>query len=125
MKELNEISFKDKDAIFGRLEQIASQANLSKEERAQYEYEWKVYNDYFNTLESGEKKARAEGLEKGMAEGMAIGMEKGMEKGIEKGMEKGAEQKNLDNARKMKEKGISLDMIADITGLSVEAIRLL
>ena len=27
-------SFKDKDAIFGRLEQIASQANLSKEERA-------------------------------------------------------------------------------------------
>lgn len=121
MKELNEISFKDKDAIFGRLEQIASQANLSKEERAQYEYEWKVYNDYFNTLESGEKKARAEGLEKGMAEGMAIGMEKGMEKGIEKG----AEQKNLDNARKMKEKGISFDMIADITGLSEEAIRLL
>ena len=113
MKELNEISFKDKDAIFGRLEQIASQANLSKEERAQYEYEWKVYNDYFNTLESGEKKARAEGLEKGM------------EKGMEKGLEKGAEQKNLDNARKMKEKGISLDMIADITGLSVEAIRLL
>ena len=109
MKELNEISFKDKDAIFGRLEQIASQANLSKEERAQYEYEWKVYNDYFNTLESGEKKARAEGLEKGMAEGM----------------EKGAEQKNLENARKMKEKGISFDVIADITGLSVEAIRLL
>ena len=113
MKELNEISFKDKDAIFGRLEQIASQANLSKEERAQYEYEWKVYNDYFNTLGSGEKKARAEGLEKGM------------EKGMEKGLEKGAEQKNLDNARKMKEKGISFDMIADITGLSEEAIRLL
>lgn len=121
MKELNEISFKDKDAIFGRLEQIASQANLSKEERAQYEYEWKVYNDYFNTLESGEKKARAEGLEKGMAEGL----EKGMAEGLEKGMEKGAEQKNLENARKMKEKGISFDVIADITGLSVEAIRLL
>ena len=117
MKELNEISFKDKDAIFGRLEQIASQANLSKEERAQYEYEWKVYNDYFNTLESGEKKARAEGLEKGMAEGL--------EKGMAEGLEKGAEQKNLENARKMKEKGISFDVIADITGLSVEAIRLL
>ena len=75
MKELNEISFKDKDAIFGRLEQIASQANLSKEERAQYEYEWKVYNDYFNTLESGEKKARAEGLEKGMEKGMEQSLE--------------------------------------------------
>ena len=45
MKQMKEITFKDRSAIFGRLEEIASRANLSKEERAQYEYEWKVYND--------------------------------------------------------------------------------
>ena len=60
MKQMKEITFKDRSAIFGRLEEIASRANLSKEERAQYEYEWKVYNDYFNTLDYAEKKGREE-----------------------------------------------------------------
>ena len=29
---------------------------MTQEERAQYEEEWKVYNDYFNTLDFAEKK---------------------------------------------------------------------
>ena len=37
MDKLERISFKDQKAIFGRLEQMVSQANLSKEEREQYE----------------------------------------------------------------------------------------
>ena len=59
MDKLERISFKDQKAIFDRLEQMVSQANLSKEEREQYETEWKIYNDYFNTIESAEKKAAA------------------------------------------------------------------
>ena len=61
MKQMKEISFKDRDAIFGRLEELASRGNMSKEERAQYDYEWKIYNDYLNTFNSAEKKGRAEG----------------------------------------------------------------
>ena len=38
---MKEISFKDRDAIFGRLETLASKANMSKDERAQYRHEWK------------------------------------------------------------------------------------
>ena len=37
MNNLTEISFKDRKAIFDRLERLASQANLTKEERARLE----------------------------------------------------------------------------------------
>jgi len=103
MKQMKEITFKDRSAIFGRLEEIASRANLSKEERAQYEYEWKVYNDYFNTLDYAEKKGREEGLKEGIAEGEY--------------------RKNLENACRMKEKGIPFNTISEITGLSLEKIE--
>ena len=99
MKDLNEISFKERNAIFSRLEEIASRANLSKEERAQYEYEWKINNDFFNCVDYAEKKGRQEGIAEG------------------------EQRKNLENAKKMKDKGSSLDFIADITGLTIEEIE--
>ena len=107
MKQMKEITFKDRSAIFGRLEEIASRTNLSKEERAQYEYEWKVYNDYFNTLDYAEKKGREEGLKEGIAEGL----------------EKGRKEEKLENAFRMKKKGIPLETISEITGLSSEEIE--
>ena len=105
MKQMKEISFKDRDAIFGRLEELASRGNMSKEERAQYDYEWKIYNDYLNTFNSPEKKGHAEGLAEGRAEGRA--------------------EEKLENARRMKSKGYPLDDIADITGLTIEEINAL
>lgn len=44
MDKLKEISFKDRKAIFDRLERIASQANLSKEEREEGRIEEKLQN---------------------------------------------------------------------------------
>ena len=78
--------FTDKQEIFSRLERVASQANLSEEERARYEEEWKIYNDYFNTIESAKKQ----------------GLEEGMEKGMEKGRAEGEHKANIENAKKMK-----------------------
>jgi predicted transposase/invertase (TIGR01784 family) len=105
MKQMNEISFKDRDAIFGRLEELASRGNMSKEERAQYDYEWKIYNDYLNTFNSAEKKGHAEGLAEGRVEGRA--------------------EEKLENARRIKSKGYPLDDIVDITGLTIEEINAL
>ena len=93
---MKEISFDDREAIKERLEELAFRRNLS---RAQYDYEWKIYNDYLNTFNSAEKKGHAEGLAEG-----------------------GAEEK-LENARRMKSKGYPLDDIADITGLTIEEIE--
>ena len=49
--------------FFERLEKMASKANMTPEERAQYEKEWKVYNDYFNTLDFAEQKGMLRGIE--------------------------------------------------------------
>ena len=96
---MKEISFKDRDAIFGRLDELASRGNLSKEARAQDDQDWKIYNDYLNTFYSAEKKGHAEGLAEGRAE------------------------EKLENARRMKSKGYPLDDIVDITGLTIEEIE--
>ena len=111
MDKLERISFKDQKAIFGRLEQMVSQANLSKEEREQYETEWKIYNDYFNTIESAEKKAAAEARAEGREEGRAEGREEGR-----------AEEK-CTIARNMKSQNLALELIAELTGLSIEEVK--
>jgi predicted transposase/invertase (TIGR01784 family) len=62
---------------------------------------------------------RAEGREEGLEKGREEGLEEGIEKGLEKGLEKGKEE----IAKNALAKGLSLDIIQDITGLSIEAIR--
>ena len=91
MNNLKEISFKDRKSIFDKLERLASQANLTEEERARLEEDWKNYNDYFNTIDFAKKE--------------------------------GELKKNLENAKKMKEKGCTEEFISDITGLSIEEIE--
>ena len=60
MNKLKEISFKDRKAIFARLEKLASQANLTEEERWRLEEDWKNYNDFFNTLDFAKEEGRSE-----------------------------------------------------------------
>ena len=95
MNNLKEISFKDRKAIFDKLERLASQANLTEEERARLEEDWKNYNDYFNTIDFAKEEGRTEGEIK----------------------------KNLENAKKMKDMGLSFDIITQVTGLPLEEIK--
>ena len=113
--------FKDKQEIFSRLERVASQANLSEEERARYEEEWKIYNDYFNTIESAKKQGLEEGMEKGMEKGRAEGIAEGEAKGRAEGEHKA----NIENAKKMKAMEFPIETITEITGLSPEEIEAL
>jgi predicted transposase/invertase (TIGR01784 family) len=55
-------------------------------------------------------------------EGWEGGMEKGMEKGREEGLEKGREEDRKDVARNALVKGLSLDLIHEITGLDIDTI---
>ena len=99
MNDLKELYFKDRDAIFRRLEEIASRANLSKEEYDQYRYEWKINNDYFNCLDYA------------------------IEQGLEQGREQGLEQGKQEVAKNLKAMGLSSDNIMKATGLSIEEIE--
>ena len=114
MEVLERMPFKGRKAVFDRLEQMASKANMTVAERQQYEEEWKNWNDYYNTLDYAKK----EGLEAGYAEGLQIGMEKGIAEGMEKGMAEGI----ILTARNLKQAGISKEIIAQTTGLSTEEI---
>ena len=78
-------------------------------------------------MAQGMAQGMAKGIEQGMAQGMAKGIEQGMAQGmaqgIEQGMAQGIEKTNRDNAQKMKLKGIPDDVIADVTGISIEKIQ--
>ncbi len=70
----------------------------------------------FNTiLDNKKKEAARQGREEGLKEGRA--------EGLAEGLAEGQIQTKNHVARKMKLKGIDIDMIADITGLSLDEIN--
>lgn len=103
MEKLQRLPFKARNAVFQRLEQIVDIAAMSKEDRMEYDESIKVYRDKLAVTAYAEEKGRAEGLAEGM--------------------EKGQEEERLKNARGMKAAGIATDLIAQITGLSPEAVE--
>ena len=71
---------------------------------------WKIYNDYFNVMESAEKKARME-------------KEEACEKAWTKGLAEGEALARLKDAQNFKALGVSTDIIMKATGLSLEEIN--
>ena len=112
MDTLDRMPFKARKAIFERLERIGSMANLTPKQRAQYEAEWKMYNDYYNTLDFA--------VEKGMKKGMEEGMEKGLQKGKAEGKAEGRQEEKHSIALNLKKLGVSIEQIAFATGLSID-----
>ena len=53
------------------------------------------------------------------------GVEEGLEKGIEKGLEQGIKKEKMDIAKVSIKKGLAIDLIAEITGLTIEEIKVL
>ena len=109
METLQRMPFKARKAVFEKLEQIVDIASLSKEERIKYDESIKVYRDNLVTLDFALTKGYRQGLEKGMAEGL----------------EKGRAEMNRENALKLKEQGVSPEIISRVTGLSLETIEAL
>ena len=71
----------------------------------------------------GVNQGMTEGLEKGMAQGIAQGIAQGMAQGMKKGMAQGMVTANRENARRMMADGMTTDLIAKYTGLSIEEIE--
>lgn len=99
MDTLQRMPFKLRKAVFQRLEDIVDIASLSKEDRIKYDESIKVYRDNLVT--------EAYALQKGRTEGRAEGFL----------------EANLRNARAMKAKGLPMELIAEITGLSAQEIN--
>ena len=111
--ELDERPAELKEAIFNRLFELAEIAKYTPQERMDYEESLKNFRDWYSVITTAEKKGKAEGHAEGLAEGLAEGMQKGMQKGI------------LSTALKLKQMGMTAQMIAEATSLTEDEIEAL
>ena len=73
----------------------------------------RIQENYDMTLETAIDEAREEGLVQGL------------EQGLEKGLEQGRNEERLQLIRKMVSRGMTPDLISEMTGLSLEEIETL
>ena len=97
--DYNMSPFKEKEAYFRRLLDVANVNALSPKERATYDENLKIYRDWKATMEYAVEEAET----KGKAEGERLA--------------------TLRNARNMKKAGVALSLVAECTGLSLEIIQ--
>ena len=96
--------------------------SLPEKERAAYErYQYEL-SYQASLIESNYGLGRMEGREEGLKEGKEEGLEEGLKKGKEAGREEGEKLKALDIALKMKLKGVALEDVMEITGLTREEL---
>ena len=111
MSKLQERPLELQQEIMARLFEAAQVAAMQPEELEKYISTMVTERDIRNYISYAQEKGRDEGRAEGRAEGLAEGEVIGETKGIHK------------TARNMKAKGISVEMIMECTGLSVEEIE--
>ena len=74
--------------------------------------------DTYNQIEY----ARETGREEGREEGHKVGKEEGLKVGREEGRAEGAKQNSFDIAKRMLQKGIAIETISELTGLTAEEV---
>lgn len=95
------------ERVFTRLFEAAEIAKFSKTEYRNYEESLKAYRDWKNTIDTAVWK----------------GVQRGIKKGIKEGIKEGMNLKAIEMARNLKEKGISVEIIASCSGLTEEEIN--
>ena len=103
-----------RDRIFTKLFDVAELAQLDDEDRTNYIKSMNTERDTYNQIEY----ARESGREEGREEGHKVGKEEG----LKEGREEGAKQKSFDIAKRMLEKGIDIETISELTGLTAEEV---
>ena len=106
------------ERVFNRLFEQAEIARFSKDELFDYEESLKVYRDLFNVVNSAEQK----GIKKGFVKGKAEGRAEGLEEGIAKGKAEGREEEKVEVAKNLLALGTDINIVHQVTGLSLEEI---
>ena len=101
--------------IFTKLFDAAAIARFSPTELREYEDSLKADRDIKNSLDTAKEEGRAEGREEGRAEGREEGRAEGREEGRAEGIAM--------VAKMMFAKGMDIDAIASMTGLSTDEVE--
>jgi len=130
------------DAVFEEMIRRLNQTRLTDEDWQYIEHEQEMWaeverleNGYYETgrhegyhsgyqngYKFGETKGLADGMAQGREQGMVQGREQGMVQGREQGMVQGRAETILSMVKKMAQKGISLEDICEMTGLTTDEV---
>ncbi|MBO5753203.1 MAG: hypothetical protein J6S69_05845, partial [Proteobacteria bacterium] len=114
------------EELYAELSKVSNVAALSPQERAVYNETLKQYRDNLATLEASYLDGKAEGFKDGKAEGFKDGKAEGFKDGEAKGFKDGEAEGKAEVARKMVAKGVDIEFIVEITGLTpaeIEALK--
>ena len=75
--------------------------------------------------QQGLQQGLEQGVKRGVKKGVQRGLQQGLQQGIHQGIQQGAKQAMLETARKLKARGVAIEEIIDITGLSKAEIEAL
>ena len=106
------------ERVFTRLFEQAEIAKFNKQDQKLYEDSMNAYRDIVNAIRTAEKKKYAEGE----AEGLAKGLVEGRAKGLVEGRAEGRAEGIVEVAKKMLDKGMAADLVAEMTGLPLDKV---
>ena len=109
MEALERMPWEAQHAVFKRLAEICETQALTPEERERYEESLKVYRDNVAVYNYQRKLGREDGLAEGRAEGRELGRAEG----------------RAEVALKMRQRGMPISDIIDLTGLTASEINAL
>ena len=90
--------------------EIANQSNLSREDLEDLEHRQIFIHDQHNAILKAHREGREEGVQQGR--------EEGVQQGLQQGREEGSQQEKLEIARNLLKKGMTWNVITEVTGLT-------
>lgn len=112
-----------KEQVFNRLEELASVANLSLEDRIAYDKALDRYRVSRIVEEDAREAGWKKGLEEGRAEGLIEGRAEGLAEGHAEGHAEGLLEGKKSVVAKLNAFGLSIEQIQEATGLTEKDIR--
>jgi len=111
------------ERVFKRLFEAAEIARFTSEEKGLYEASLKSYRDLKNVIDTAFDEGKMEGLIEGETKGKIEGMIEGEAKGKIEGMIEGEAKGKIEMALNLIKKGLSIELIGEVTGLSSQEIK--
>ena len=123
--ELQDLSLEDE--VFRSLFEDSMHQKLTKMEKEAYKKSVLEYEDVQEAVQYARELGEKSGYDSGYNCGVSHGFDQGYDQGIEKGMEEGRKEGRNDEKRQlalnMLAKDLAPNLVAEITGLTEEAVR--
>ena len=125
-KKMKRMPFTFEMPVFRGLKTATELAMMSADEMDAYMWEYDAHRTDLAAYDYAIKEGHEKGLAKGLAKGEKLGMKKGLAKGLEKGRAEGRAEGRADamreTAKNLRDAGLDMPFIVEITGLTEDEI---